>query len=166
MIEFNSVTRPLFAAPMPVDAATLARARAFVAGLRAGGGTEMMPALTAALESPIVDGFVRQVVFLTDGAVGNEQELLRLIDARVAQPAPLHRRHRPGAQHVVPAQGGAVRPRHGDLHRRRARSQGADDRALRQARKPGADRHRRRVVGAADAYPRAVPDLYLGEPSC
>ena len=83
VIEFNSVTRPLFTAPMPVDANTLARARKFVAGLEAGGGTEMKPALTAALDSPIVEGFVQQVVFITDGAVGNEQELLDLIDSRV-----------------------------------------------------------------------------------
>jgi Ca-activated chloride channel family protein len=83
VIEFNSVTRSLFAAPMPVDPATLRRARSFVAGLRARGGTEMRAALDAALTRDAASGFVRQVVFLTDGAVGNEGDLLELIRARV-----------------------------------------------------------------------------------
>jgi len=79
VIEFNSVTRPLYAAPMPVTAATLAGARDFVRGLRAGGGTEMKPALEAAFAAPKQDGLMRQIVFMTDGAVGNESELLALI---------------------------------------------------------------------------------------
>ena len=83
IIEFNSVTRPLHAAPVPVDATTLAEARRFVRALRAQGGTEMLPALTAALGTARTDTAMRQVVFLTDGAVGNETELLRLIEARL-----------------------------------------------------------------------------------
>jgi Ca-activated chloride channel family protein len=83
VIEFNSATRSLFGAPMSVDTATLARARSFVAALRARGGTEMKPALEAALTQDAAPGFVRQVVFLTDGAVGNEGELVRLIRERL-----------------------------------------------------------------------------------
>jgi Ca-activated chloride channel family protein len=83
VIEFNSVTRSLFGAPMPVDPATLARAKSFVAALRARGGTEMKPALEAALTRDAAPGFVRQVVFLTDGAVGNENELVELIRTRL-----------------------------------------------------------------------------------
>jgi Ca-activated chloride channel family protein len=79
VIEFNSRARPLFEVPMPVDPATLGRARSFVSGLKADGGTEMREALTLALRPPRVEGFVRQVVFLTDGAVGNEKELFALI---------------------------------------------------------------------------------------
>ncbi|MET0346301.1 MAG: marine proteobacterial sortase target protein [Casimicrobiaceae bacterium] len=83
VIEFNSVTRTLYSAPMPVDDTTLAGARKFVRGLRAQGGTEMLPALTAALSSPRKDALMRQVVFLTDGAVGNENALLKLIQSRL-----------------------------------------------------------------------------------
>ncbi len=83
VIEFNSVTKALFGAPMPVDPATLSRARTFVAALRARGGTEMKPALEAALTRDSAQGFVRQVVFLTDGAVGNEGELVHLIRERL-----------------------------------------------------------------------------------
>ena len=83
VIEFNTVTRSLFGAPMPVDPATVAQARRFVAGLRARGGTEMLPALTAALAGEASPGVLRQVVFLTDGAVGNEDALFALIRARL-----------------------------------------------------------------------------------
>jgi Ca-activated chloride channel family protein len=79
VIEFNSRTRSLFASPMPVDATTLETARKFVAGLTANGGTEMKPALTAALAPEALPGYARQVFFLTDGAVGNEHELLKLV---------------------------------------------------------------------------------------
>jgi Ca-activated chloride channel family protein len=83
VIEFNSRSRPLFEAPMPVDPATLGRARSFVTGLKADGGTEMREALALALAPPRSEGFVRQVVFLTDGAVGNENELFALIRERL-----------------------------------------------------------------------------------
>ena len=88
VIEFNSQSTPLFSAPMPVDAATLARAKQFVGALRARGGTEMLPALKIALAggmgSPRDESqMVRQVVFLTDGAVGNEDEILRLVHDRL-----------------------------------------------------------------------------------
>jgi Ca-activated chloride channel family protein len=53
-----------------------------VRGLEARGGTEMVPAMRAALND---DGSesnrVRQVVFLTDGAIGNEQQLFETITA-------------------------------------------------------------------------------------
>jgi Ca-activated chloride channel family protein len=43
----------------------------------------MLPALTAALSTPRAGGEMRQVVFLTDGAVGNENDLLHLIEQRL-----------------------------------------------------------------------------------
>lgn len=56
---------------------------AFVRSLTADGGTEMLPALQAALRSqgPVADGALRQVVFLTDGAIGNEEQLFNEISA-------------------------------------------------------------------------------------
>jgi len=51
-----------------------------ISALQAGGGTEMLPALKEALHNPGPDKKVlRQVVFLTDGAVGNEADMLRAI---------------------------------------------------------------------------------------
>jgi Ca-activated chloride channel family protein len=51
--------------------------------LKAGGGTEMVPALTFALDAAETPGFLRQVVFMTDGGVSNEDELFRLITQRL-----------------------------------------------------------------------------------
>ncbi|SIQ25813.1 Ca-activated chloride channel family protein [Rhizobium sp. RU20A] len=56
---------------------------AFVRSLTAEGGTEMLPALQAALrtQGPVAAGALRQVVFLTDGAIGNEEQLFTEISA-------------------------------------------------------------------------------------
>lgn len=83
VVEFNSVTRALFAGPRSADDAHVRAARDWVDALRARGGTEMAPALAAALEHPAAPGRLRQVLFVTDGAVGNEAELLALIRARL-----------------------------------------------------------------------------------
>jgi Ca-activated chloride channel family protein len=83
VIEFNSRLRALFDAPRLASAANVATASAWVGRLQAEGGTEMAPALHAALDGREHPGVVRQVVFLTDGAVGNEDELLRLVTARL-----------------------------------------------------------------------------------
>ncbi|GGY58765.1 marine proteobacterial sortase target protein [Marinobacter zhanjiangensis] len=77
VIQFNSHTSRLFPQPVTAGADNLERARRYIRGLQANGGTEMASALDAALdgdkESTITD--LRQVVFVTDGAVGNEQAL-------------------------------------------------------------------------------------------
>ena len=83
VIEFNSETRALYRSPMPVDSTTIGDARTFVQRLSARGGTEMLPALTMALATPREGMSMRQIVFLTDGAVGNENELLRLIEQQL-----------------------------------------------------------------------------------
>jgi Ca-activated chloride channel family protein len=54
-----------------------------VSRLRAEGGTEMAGALRFALDGRDTPGFLRQVVFVTDGAVGNEDQLFRLISQRL-----------------------------------------------------------------------------------
>jgi Ca-activated chloride channel homolog len=76
VIEFNSFARKLFAESQPAHRELVEEAQAFVAGLDANGGTEMLPALKLAFEGPTVPGAVRQVIFVTDGSVGNEAELL------------------------------------------------------------------------------------------
>ena len=81
VIEFNSVTHTLFEHPRVASADVLANAKEWVNALQSTGGTEMDPALEAALldPSPANDGVVRQVIFMTDGDVGNESELFTLI---------------------------------------------------------------------------------------
>ena len=79
VIEFNSVTRALFPASVPADPDRVAEARQKVSRLTANGGTEMLPALRAALAAGEEHPSVRQVVFITDGAVGNEAQLFQTI---------------------------------------------------------------------------------------
>jgi Ca-activated chloride channel family protein len=83
VIQFNSYTSALFNSPRPADAVNLERARRYVAGLQAEGGTQMMSAIEAALDGAAGGGRLRQVVFLTDGSVGNETALFRRITERL-----------------------------------------------------------------------------------
>jgi Ca-activated chloride channel family protein len=76
LIEFNSDSLMLFEQSLPVDGLNLEIATGFIDGLIANGGTNMEPALHQALTLPQQTGLLRQVVFITDGSVGNESELL------------------------------------------------------------------------------------------
>ena len=83
VIEFNSVVHALFTTPQSVTTAAMRKAARFVDGLVANGGTEMFPALTLALKAPVDEKRIQQVIFLTDGQVGNETELFELIRQRL-----------------------------------------------------------------------------------
>ncbi|MDZ7735721.1 MAG: hypothetical protein U5P41_06210 [Gammaproteobacteria bacterium] len=54
-----------------------------MSGLKARGGTEMRSALELALGDEAESGYLRQVIFMTDGAVGNEAALFKLIRAQL-----------------------------------------------------------------------------------
>ena len=79
VIQFNSWTSQLYRESVPLTDATRAQALKWVAGLQANGGTEMEPALRAALEPPAPQGYLRQVIFLTDGGVADETRLFGII---------------------------------------------------------------------------------------
>ncbi|MGY4449495.1 Ca-activated chloride channel family protein [Bradyrhizobium sp. i1.3.1] len=82
VIRFDDTMDVLFSTSVPADPAHLGEALGFVNGLQARGGTEMVPAMRAALTDKAGDtSMVRQVVFLTDGAIGNEQHLFETITA-------------------------------------------------------------------------------------
>ena len=87
IIEFNSHHRSLYSTSMPATTHHIQRAQEFVRHLNASGGTEMLPALRAALSprrgadeqqeyTPL-----RQVIFITDGAVGNENALFAELES-------------------------------------------------------------------------------------
>jgi hypothetical protein len=73
IVQFNSVTDVLFNSSVTASAANIAKARDYVKALRATGGTEMAPALTAALNNSDNQRVLRQVIFLTDGAVATKR---------------------------------------------------------------------------------------------
>jgi len=75
VIQFNSVTSSLFPQPRHATPDALLEAQAYVDGLRPDGGTNMLPALAEALAGELEDDHLGQVIFITDGAVGNEAQL-------------------------------------------------------------------------------------------
>jgi len=81
VIRFDHTMDVLFPDSVPADKDHLSRAVSFVNALQAAGGTEMVPAMRAALSDRATGEAdrVRQVVFLTDGAIGNEQQLFDTI---------------------------------------------------------------------------------------
>ncbi len=83
VIRFDHTMDVLFADSVPADAGHIGQATSFVNALQASGGTEMVPAMRAALtDSAHGDSdTLRQVVFLTDGEIGNEQQLFETITA-------------------------------------------------------------------------------------
>jgi Ca-activated chloride channel homolog len=83
VIEFNSYARSLWPDARPASRENRAEARGWIRALRAQGGTEMAKALELALAGREHPGRVRQVVFLTDGQVGNEDELFRIISGKL-----------------------------------------------------------------------------------
>lgn len=83
IVRFNNTASALFSGARPADRKTRALAKSFVRGLKAEGGTETAPAIRLALAGSPPRGYIRQVVFLTDGAVGNERELFQIIHERL-----------------------------------------------------------------------------------
>jgi Vault protein inter-alpha-trypsin./von Willebrand factor type A domain. len=79
VVEFNSYAKALYNEARPASAANRENAIRWVRKLQAQGGTEMALALNLALNGRENPGRVRQVIFLTDGAVGNEDNLFKLI---------------------------------------------------------------------------------------
>jgi Ca-activated chloride channel homolog len=83
VIEFNSNARKLFDLAQTGDAEHRKQAIRFVSSLKANGGTEIAKALDLALDGRKDHQRIRQVMFLTDGSVGNEKELLGMIGSRL-----------------------------------------------------------------------------------
>ncbi|WP_137221112.1 marine proteobacterial sortase target protein [Shewanella sp. MEBiC00475] len=89
IIEFNSDVTLLSATPLPANSRNIGKANRFIQSLEADGGTEMRSALQTALVDSVQQDsdqtdtrsdMLRQVIFMTDGAVGNEHELYQLIN--------------------------------------------------------------------------------------
>ncbi len=83
VIEFNSSARRLFSKAQIADTLHKNQAISFVNGLSGDGGTEIASALNLALDAKGDHERIRQVIFLTDGSVGNESQLLSMIAARL-----------------------------------------------------------------------------------
>jgi Ca-activated chloride channel family protein len=84
IVRFASEHSAFAPALRPATAETIDAAQTYVRALHADGGTEMQPALDYTLSIPSERANVlRLVVFLTDGDVGNEDSLMRLLDTKL-----------------------------------------------------------------------------------
>ena len=88
LIRFSNDTDTLFDRVLPASKTNRLSAKRFLQDTKAEGGTVMRPALHAALGGDTAEGRLKQVVFVTDGAVANEADLFsdirrRLGDARL-----------------------------------------------------------------------------------
>jgi Ca-activated chloride channel family protein len=83
VIRFDDTMTNLFGASVEYSESNIAKAKGFVDDLKANGGTEMVPPMKAALEdsTPNDKSHLRQVLFITDGEIGNEQDLFNAISA-------------------------------------------------------------------------------------
>lgn len=87
VIRFDDTTTVLFPQAVAAHGENLDVARRYVGNLQANGGTEMLPALKASLVDPDAgdSSRLRQIVFLTDGAIYNERELFTEITSNLGR---------------------------------------------------------------------------------
>jgi Ca-activated chloride channel family protein len=79
LIRFNHVATSLFGASVQASAQNQQTALRWIGQLRADGGTEMRSAMEMALDGREYADRLRQIIFVTDGDVGNEEALFSLI---------------------------------------------------------------------------------------
>lgn len=167
VIVFNNNARALFQEAKPADQAHVEEARRFIDQLKAEGGTEMKSALLLALDGSHHHSRLRQVVFLTDGAVGNEDDLLKLIAKRLGD-------SRLFTVGIGSAPNSFFMTRAATMGRGTFAYIGADTEVKEQManlfaklENPVIADLKLELAGselAVEAYPSPLPDLYLGEP--
>ena len=76
LIRFSSNASQLGDRPLPATPDNVRKALQWLDALNCGGGTEMIQGLRAALNFPHDEGRLRLVPFMTDGFIGNQQQVL------------------------------------------------------------------------------------------
>lgn len=164
VIFFSSSTHTVFEQAVAATPANLASARQSIERMRADGGTEMHSALSRAFDHDSSGEHLQQIVFVTDGSVGNESALLTLIHRRLGD-----------ARLFTVAIGSA--PNRFFMRRAAEFGRGSFTEIA------TADQVQERMAGLlsklqkpvvanvqidwpqpVEAFPRTVPDLYWGEP--
>lgn len=84
LVEFDSEATKMWPSPRPALESNKRQAKQYITGLSADGGTEMLSALQLALgqQNTNVER-IRQVLFITDGSVGNETQLFSYIQNNI-----------------------------------------------------------------------------------
>lgn len=89
LIEFSSRARKFCQTPKLANAEHKADAKRWVGSLRAGGGTEMVTGVLAALDGVRAEA-QRQVILVTDGLIGFERDVVAAIVERLPSGSRLH----------------------------------------------------------------------------
>jgi len=80
IIEFNSTVGSLSEHAIPATDFNLRHAKQYVYNLDADGGTEIAKAFTRVLQGQTQTDYLRQVIFMTDGSIGNEKQIFEQIN--------------------------------------------------------------------------------------
>jgi Ca-activated chloride channel family protein len=80
ILAFSSGYREFAPEPLAATTENLEAARDYVNRLEAGGGTEMLPALLHLMRKPGIPGTLRHIILLTDGDLGNEEEIFAALE--------------------------------------------------------------------------------------
>lgn len=83
ILAFNSNFQEFSFYPLQATAVNLDAARRFVHSLRADSGTEMLPALIHLMQKPAQPGYLHNIVLLTDGDLGNEEQIFSALRAKL-----------------------------------------------------------------------------------
>ena len=75
ILAFNSSYQEFSQGSMPATTENLEAARRYVRGLKADSGTEMLPALLHLMRKQETPGYLRHIILLTDGDLGNEEQI-------------------------------------------------------------------------------------------
>jgi Ca-activated chloride channel family protein len=165
VIRFDDTMTQLFEHSTQASPDQIVLAKRFADGLEAAGGTEMLPALKAALVDDGTGPAMRQVVFLTDGDLSNEREMM----AEIAAHAGKSRVFMVGIgsapnTYLMRRMGEAGRGTYTNIGK--ASEVNAKMTALLERLKTPAVRELTVTIEGAplDLTPRRLPDLYAGEP--
>jgi Ca-activated chloride channel family protein len=167
VIRFDHTMDMLFPDAVPADSAHVWQAQSFVSALQARGGTEMVPPMQAALTDRrgSESNSVRQVVFLTDGEIGNEPQLFDTISS-------MRGRSRVFMVGIGSAPNTFLMTRAAELGRGTFTHIGAVEQVEERTRELFAKIENPAVTNLTatfsaargDATPAVIPDLYRGEP--
>ena len=83
IINFGSRSHEFTNSPIRATQNNLYRGQNHIDSLNANGGTEIAPAIVKAFSSPLISQTLRIVIFLTDGYVSNESEVMQLINEKI-----------------------------------------------------------------------------------
>lgn len=85
VIKFAGSTEILSSDPLEASDTNVKNALDFIDNMRGGGGTEMMKAINAIFDTPPLNGRKKIVLFMTDGYVGNEINIISTIRERLGE---------------------------------------------------------------------------------